>query len=121
MVKSGNVIIQIFSVNNLKKIFFCLFSNKSLKGVIYNQGVGGEQLLQILEGVETHGATKFDNSKLQILFKRHPKASEYNRAIISLLLNYAIGIAKGMVEHGVENGFDAWRRLCHHYIFLAEE
>ena len=26
-----------------------------------------------------------------------------------------------MIEHGVDNGFDAWRRLYHHHIPLAED
>ena len=26
-----------------------------------------------------------------------------------------------MVEYGIENGFDAWRRLYHHYLPLAED
>ena len=40
---------------------------------------------------------------------------------MSRLLNYTVSIAKGVVEHGVDNGFDAWRRLHDHRIPLAED
>ena len=40
---------------------------------------------------------------------------------MSVLLNYTIGIAKGLVEYGTENCFDALRRLYHHYLLLAED
>ena len=120
LVKSSIIIIQIVSGKNLNSNPYLPF-NKSLKSLICNQGADGEQLLDILEGVEKYGATKFDNIKLQILLQTYPKAAEYNRAIVSLLLNYITSLAKGMVEHGVENGFDAWRRLYNHYIPLAED
>ena len=87
LVKSSNIIIQTFSGKNLNNNPYLPF-NKSLKRLIYNQGADGEELLEILEGVEKFGATKFDNTKLQALRKQYPKATEYNRAITSLLLNY---------------------------------
>ena len=120
LVKSSNIIIQTFSGKNLHSSPYLPF-NKSLRRLIYNQGADGEQLLEILDSVEKYGAMKFDNEKLKILTSKYHKVSEYNRAIKSLLLNYTTGIAKGMVEHGVENGLDAWRRLYHHYIPLAED
>ena len=120
LVKSNNILIQTFSGKNLNTNPYLPF-NESLKRLIYNQGIDGERLLEILEEVEGYGATKFDNTKLQELIKACPKAAEYNRALLSLLLNYTTSIAKGMVEHGVDIGFDAWRRLYHHHIPLAKD
>ena len=120
LVKFSNIIIQVFSGKNLNNNFYLPF-NKSLTPFIYNKGVDGERLLEILESVEKFGVTNFDDVKLKVLFGQYPKAAEYNRAITPLLRNYTTGIATGMVEHGVEKGFDAWRRLCHHYIPLAED
>ena len=68
-----------------------------------------------------YGAIRFDNNKLKELIKARPKAAEYNRAILSSLLNVTTSLAKGMIEHGVDNGFGAWRRLYHHHIPLAED
>ena len=120
LVKSSNIIIQVFSGKNLNNNPYLPF-NKSLKRLIYNHGADGEQLLEILEGVEKYGSTKFDNDKLKLLLVQYPKVAEYNRAIKSSLLNYTTSIAKGMVEYGVDNGFDAWRRLYNHYILLADD
>ena len=86
LVKSSNITISIFSGSNLNAQPYLIFY-KSIKRLIYNQGSDGEQLLEILEGVEKFGAIKFDNAKLQILLQQYPKAAEYNRGITSLLLN----------------------------------
>ena len=37
------------------------------------------------------------------------------------LLNWTDGAAQGLVEHGCENGLDAWRRLYNRYIPGAED
>ena len=120
LAKFSNIIIQTISGKNLHRNPYLPF-NKSFKRLIYNQGVDGERLLEILEDIETHGATQYDNNRLKELAEVCPKAMEYNRAIMFPLFNYIISIAKGMVEHVVENGFDAWRRLYHNHICLAED
>ena len=51
----------------------------------------------------------------------YPKMAEYNRAVLAALLNYTSGIARGMVEYGVENGVDARRRFYYHYMPLADD
>ena len=77
--------------------------------------------MDILTELEKCGGETFSNAQLKELVRQCPKAAEFNRAILSLLLNYTEGIAKGMVEYGVDNGFDAWRRLYHHYLPLADD
>ena len=114
LVKSSDIIIQTFSGKNPSNNPYLPF-NKSLERLIYNQGADGERLLELLEEAEAYGATKFDNSKLKELIELCPKAIEYIRALMPLLLNYITSIAKVMVEHGVDNGFEAWRRLYHHH------
>ena len=49
-----------------------------------------------------------------------PKALEYDRVVKAALLNWILGIAQGLVEHGTEGGLDAWRKLYHRYIPLAD-
>ena len=120
LVKSSNISIQTFSGKNLNSNPYIPF-NKSRKRLIYNQGADGEILLEILDEVEGYGAIKFDNAKLPELIQARPKAVEYNGVTPSLSFNYTTGIAKGMVEHGVDNGLDARRRLYHHHIPLAED
>ena len=75
--------------------------------------------MDILTVIERRGADPFNIEQLRELVRQYPKAAEYNRAIISVLHNYTTGVAKGMVEYGVENGLDAWRKLYHHYLPLA--
>ena len=71
--------------------------------------------------MEKYGALPYDNSKLEALANLCPKAYEYNIAIQNVLENYTTDIAEGMVRYGVHNGFDAWRRLFHHYVPLADD
>lgn len=119
-VKSSNIVIRTFSGKNFNINPYMPF-NKSLRRFIYNQGADGERLLEVPNGVEDYGATKFDNGKLKDMVKMYPKVAEYNRAIMSLFLNYTTSFAKGMVEYGVDNDFDAWRRIYHHHVPLAED
>ena len=58
---------------------------------------------------------------LKKLVAKYPKAKEFNRAVTAALLNWTSGIAKGLVQHNVANGFDAWRKLYHRYIPLASD
>lgn len=71
--------------------------------------------------METYGDTKFTNIKLKALSEVNPKAYEYSRPIQAALLNWTDGAAQGMVEHGCDNGLDAWRRFYHRYIPGAED
>ena len=63
----------------------------------------------------------FDSAQLAEMVLQYLKAAEFNTAIMFVLLNYTSGNAKAMVEYGTENGFDAWRRLYHHYLPLAAD
>ena len=87
---------------------------------MYNHGAEGDNLLEVIEEIETYGATTFDNDKRQGLARLYPKVAEYNWAIMFRLLNYITSIAKGMVEHGVEHGLDAWRWVYHRHIPFVE-
>ena len=120
VVKSSNVTISTFNGTNLNAQPYLPFY-KAIKRLIYNQGDDGELLLDILTQVEKCGSKTFDHAQLAGLVGQCPKAAEFNRAIMSVLLNYTVGNAKAMVEYGIANGFDAWRRLYHHYLPLAED
>ena len=78
-------------------------------------------LIQILEDVERYGAQPYDKDKFAALAQQCPRAYEYNVAIQNVLENYTTDIAEGMVRYGIHNGFDAWRRLFHHYVPLADD
>ena len=78
-------------------------------------------LLEILTQIEKCGGETFTDAQYKELVRQCPKTPESNRAIMSVLLNYTTGIVNGLVEYGTENGFDAWRRLYHHYLPLAED
>ena len=36
-------------------------------------------------------------------------------------MNWTSGVAQGLIKHGVDNGLDAWRKLYHKYVPLAED
>ena len=96
-------------------------SAKPVRKLIKAQGPRGVVPLQILDDVEKYGEAPYDNTKLEALTAQCPRAQEYNIAIQIVLENYTSDIAEGMIRHGVRNGFDAWRRLFHHYVHLAED
>ena len=53
--------------------------------------------------------------------QQYRRAAEYNVAIQNVFENYTSDTVEGMVRFGVNNGFDAWRCLYHHYIPLAKD
>lgn len=85
------------------------------------QGCDGDGLLKILDHVESCGDNKFIATNLKALYDVYPKAYEYARAVYAALLNWTEGAAQGLVEHGCENGFDAWRRLYNRFILGAHD
>ena len=95
--------------------------NKAVRKLIKAQGPKGVVLLTILDEVEKYGDEPFDNDRLLALIEQYPKATEYNLAIQNVLENYTTDIAEGMIRYGVYNGFDAWRRLFHHYVPMADD
>ena len=115
-----NIVIQNFSGTNFT-IQFYLHSTRSIRKLIEAQGKNGLVLLKIFDYVETDGAKPFTNAKLDVLVQQYPRAAECNVAIQNVLENYTSDIAEGMVRFGVCNGFDAWRRVYHHYIPLSRD
>ena len=120
LVKSSNIVIPAFSGADLNNYTYLPF-HKSIGRFIYNQGEDGELLLELLIEIEKWGGNTFHNEQVKELSRQCLKAAEYNRAIMSALLNYIAGVAKGMVEYGGENGFDAWRRFYNHCRPFAED
>ena len=120
LVKSSNINIAKFTVANLITYPYLQFY-KFIKRLMHNQGEDGELLIDIFTEIETEPTEKFTNAKLKEMVRQYLKVAEFNRAILSVPLNYTDGIAKGMVEYGVDNGFDAWRRLYNHYLPFAED
>ena len=119
-VKASNVNINTFTGFNLSRSPYIPFSKFILK-LILTQGHDGEELLKILDHVETYGDKRFTEAKLQALAEMYPKAYEYARAANAALLNWIEGAAHGLVDHGCENVLDAWRRLYNRYIPAAED
>lgn len=102
LVTSTNIIITTFSGTSLIANPHMRFY-KSLRRLIHSQGEGGEELLEVLGEVEKRCNDAFTIAQLKELVRQRPKAAEYNRAILTALMNYTTGIARGMVEFGVRN------------------
>lgn len=95
--------------------------NKAVKKLIKAQGRRGLELLTIMEDVEKYYADPYDEAKLIALMVQCPWAVEYQEVIQNGLENYTTDIAEGTIRYGVPNGVDAWRKLYHHYVPLAED
>ena len=120
LVNPRNINIPIFSGKSLNINPYLPFNN-AIRRLILAQGVDGEVLLGVLDKVEKMGGATFTNELLAELTIKYPKAGEWNRAITAALLNWTTGIAKGLIQHNVANGLDAWRKLYHRYIPLASD
>lgn len=62
-------------------------SNKALRTFIMAQGCDGDELLNILDHVESYGDNKFIVVNIKTLHDLYPKAYEYARAVSVALLN----------------------------------
>ena len=120
LVKAYNINIAVFTSFNLNNNPYIPF-NEVIRKLILTQGGDGEELLGILDYVETYGDDKFTNAHLKALPDVYPRAYEYARAVNAALLNWTGGAVEGLVEHGCENGMDAWRRRYSRYIPGAED
>ena len=109
-----------FTGKNLQSYPYIKFNNQ-IRRLILTTGEDGEELLKHLNDIEKLGNEKFTNEDLHNFAKEVPKALEYDRVVKAALLNWISGIAQGLVEHGTECGFDAWRKLYHRYIPLADD
>ena len=120
LVNPRNINIPMFTGKSLNINPYLPFNN-AIRRLILAQGADGDVLLTILDKVEKMGGATFTNEVLAELTTKYPKAGEWNRAIQAALLNWTNGIAKGLVQHNVHNGFDAWRKLYNRYIPLASD
>ena len=50
-----------------------------------------------------------------------PKITEYEILIKAALLIWTSGVANRTIKYGILNGSDAWKKLYHKYVFLAED
>ena len=95
--------------------------NKAIKKLIKAQGAKGYNLIIILENVEIYGDKPYDNTKLMALADQEPRAYEYSIAIQNVLETYTTDLAENMIRYGLHNGLDAWRKVYHHHVPLAED
>ena len=84
-------------------------------------GVDGDELLDILDLVEKRGKHKFTKLLFNKMAKEYPNVCEYDMSIKAALMNLIPGVAQGLVKHGTEGGLDAWRKLYHKYMPLADD
>ena len=120
LVNPRNITIPTFTGKAFNTKPYLLFNN-AIGRLTMAQGAGGDTLLTILNKVKKQGPNTFTNDMLQELITIYPKAPEFDRAIRAALYNWTNGIAKGLVQHNVANGLDAWRKLYHKYIRLASD
>ena len=89
--------------------------NKAIWRLIFAQGADGEVLLRVLDRFEAFGPNKYINEQLQAAIVKNPKVAEFDTAIKAVLLNWIIGTAHSIIQHGVNNGFDDDRDNDHNH------
>lgn len=120
VVSPSEVVILMFSRTNVQNKFYMQF-NKAGRNFNKAQGPKGVLLLDIPDDVEKYNAETYGNDNLEVFISQCPRAREYNTVIQTVLENYTIGAAEGSITYGVQNGFDAWRRLFHHRVPFAAD
>ena len=118
LVNPRNTIIVTFIGKQLQSNPYMKFNNQ-IGRLVLAMGREGEQVVSIFDTVEKLGNKKYTSSDLARFIKDLPEAMEYDRSVKAALLNWTPGIAQGLVEHGTECGFDAWRKLYNRYVPLA--
>ena len=86
LVKSSHININIFTNYNLAKDPYIPF-NKAVRKLIMAQRCDGDELLKILDHVESYDDNKFTAINLKALYDIYPKAYEYARDAYAALLN----------------------------------
>ena len=119
-VNPRNITIFTFTSKSLQTNPYLTFSNQ-LRRLILTMGADGEDLLELLDLVEKRGKYKVSKQLLINIAKEYPKIYEYDRSIKATLLNWASGVAQGLVKHDTEGGLDAWRKLYHKYVPSADD
>ena len=72
-------------------------------------------MLRVLDRFEAFGPNKYINEQLQAAIVKNPKVAEFDTAIKAVLLNWIIGTAHSIIQHGVNNGFDDDRDNDHNH------
>lgn len=71
--------------------------------------------------MEQSGDVKVTKEDLRDLVAQYLELYQYDRAVKFASLNYTTGVAHGRVKYGFEGGLDAWRKLYHRYVPLADD
>ena len=120
LVNPKDIVIEVFIGKNLQSNSYMKFNNQ-IRRLVLAMGQEGEEVVVILNEVEKRGSNKYTRGDLARFAKDVPKAIEYDRSIKVALSNWTAGLAQGLVEHGTECGFDAWRKLYNRYVPLADD
>ena len=120
LVNPRNIINITFIDKQLQSNPYLKFSNQ-IRRLALAMGQEGEQVVSIPNTMETLGNKKYTMLDLERFTRDVLKAMEYDRLIKAALFNWTSGIAQGLVEHGTECGFDAWRKLYNRYVPLADD
>ena len=120
LVKASNITATTFTGSNRIANPYLQFY-KSMRRLIHSQDEDGEMLLKLLDEIENKWFTVFIHEQVKDEIGQCPIVAQFNRAILTALLNYTAGIVRGMIEYGIENGLDAWRKLYHRYMPLADD
>ena len=115
LVNQRNITITFFSGRHFNTNPY-LFFNKAMRRLTFAHGADGEKLLRVLDKFEVLGRHKYTNEQLQTAIAKNFKVAEFDAAIKAALLNWTTGTAHIVIQHGVNNGFDVWRKLYNRYV-----
>ena len=94
---------------------------RDAKDHIKGRGAQGRLLVSILEWAERMGDIQITNEAMARLGINEDTARQMEHAVYMFIKNYTAGHAKDVIQHGVCNGVDAWRKLFRDQLPLAED
>ena len=94
---------------------------RAAKDHFKGRGTHGRWLVGILDWPVRVGDVQITNEVLVKLGVPKDTMKQLEHAVYMFMKNYTAGHAKEVIQHGVQNGIDAWRKLYRNQLPLAED
>lgn len=95
--------------------------SRDAKVYIKSKGKAGRLLVSAMEFAERLGDTPVTEDVLKKLGIDEDVVKQLENELYMLTNNFTAGHAKEVIQHGIHNGLDAWRKLCRHQFPLADD
>ena len=94
---------------------------RDAKDYIKNRGRSGRLLVSVMKFAEGLGDTPVTDATLAKLCIDDDTVKQVEHGLYMFMKNFTAGHAKEVIQHGVHNGIDAWRKLYKDQLPLADD